>query len=78
MKITIDTELEAIIVPDTFYDTIDKQNKVLADNGVEKRINYTDYVKQQFEKAIANPMKRNSDVKKKRRNVQTVSVKELQ
>ena len=33
MRFTIDTELERIIVPDTFFNQIDKMNAVLEPNG---------------------------------------------
>lgn len=61
MRITIDTELNAIVVPNKFYLEIDKLNKVVTERGGAK-IDYTEYVKSEFDKAIANPMKRVSDV----------------
>lgn len=67
MRIIIDTEKEQIIVPDTFYHTIDKKNDVLRQAGVtDKKIEYIDYVKDCFEKAVANPWVRKSDLSKKR------------
>lgn len=67
MRIIIDTDKEQIIVPDTFYKTIDKKNDVLKQAGItDKRIEYVDYVKDCFEKAVANPWVRKSDLSKKR------------
>lgn len=60
MKITIDTDKELIIVPDTYYANIDKMNKNI-ELGGGTPVDYTDYVKKSFEAAIANPMKRKSD-----------------
>jgi len=61
VRITIDTELNAIIVPNKFYEEIDKLNKVVAERGGEK-IDYTQYVRDEFAKAIDSPMKRLADV----------------
>ena len=62
MKITIDTDKEIIVVPNTFYGNIDKMNEALKLAGVDdKRIDYVQYVKDSFEKAIANPLQRKSD-----------------
>lgn len=41
MRFTIDTELDRIIVPDTFFNQIDKMNAVLEANGAaDKKIDY--------------------------------------
>lgn len=61
MKITIDTEREAIIVVDSFFKQIDKINDAIKMGGGTE-ITYTDYVKQQFEKAIQNPLLRKADL----------------
>ena len=37
MRIIIDTEREQIIVPDTFYQTIDKKNELLEKIGVKDK-----------------------------------------
>lgn len=64
MRITIDTELNRVIVPDTFYKTIDEKNRVLVENGAEdKKIDYIQFVKDKFEKAMENPLIRKADVK---------------
>ena len=66
MRIEIDTELNTIIVPNSFFNRIDQMNKVLAENGAEdKKIEYTKYVKDAFEKAINNKLVRKSDLKHK-------------
>lgn len=63
MRITIDTEIERIIVPNTFFRAIDKKNEVLKEAGVEnKTIDYTQYVKDCFEKAVQHSFVRKSDV----------------
>lgn len=67
MRIIIDTETEKIIVPDTFYKTIDKKNEVLKQAGVtDKKIEYDAYVKECFNKAVANPWIRKSDLSSKK------------
>ena len=65
MRVIIDTEKEQIIVPDTFYRTIDKKNEVLAKAGAEIKIEYEAYVKDAFEKAMKKPWIRKSDLPKK-------------
>ena len=63
MRIIIDTDKELIIVPDTFYKTIDKKNDVLKQAGITyKKIEYIDYVKDCFAKAVEKPWARKSDV----------------
>ena len=66
MRIIIDTELERIIVPDSFFNQIDRMNKVLeenADEGTEaKKVDYTAYVKKAFETASAKPLIRKADL----------------
>ena len=52
MRIIIDTELNKIIVPDSFFNQIDKMNKVLAENDSDKKVDYIEYIKGSFEKAI--------------------------
>lgn len=65
MRIIIDTELQRIIVPDSFFNQIDKMNKVLADNGADTKIDYEKYIKDAFEKASVNAPIRKADLKKK-------------
>lgn len=65
MRIIIDTEREAIVVANSFFTNIDKQNKVLADNGVDKKVDYVEFIKKEFNKAINKPLLRQSDIKKK-------------
>lgn len=66
MRIIIDTEKEQIIVPDTFYKEIDKKNDVLKKAGItDKKIEYVDYVKDCFAKAVDKPWIRKSDLKRK-------------
>jgi len=63
MRIIIDTEKERIIVPDSFFNQIDKMNKVLAENGTDKKVDYVQYIKDTFEKASKNAPVRKSDLK---------------
>ena len=65
MRVVIDTEREQIIVPDTFYRTIDKKNEVLEKAGADIKIDYVDYVKNAFENAVQKPWIRKSDLPKK-------------
>ena len=67
MRIIIDTDREQIIVPDTFYKSIDKKNEVLKQAGVtDKKIEYEEYVRECFERAMEAPWVRKSDLAKKR------------
>ena len=65
MRIIIDTEKEKIIVPDSFFNQIDKMNNVLAENGADKKIDYEQFIKDAFEKASKNAPIRKADLKKK-------------
>lgn len=63
MRFTIDTNLNRVIVPDTFFNQIDKMNEVLISNGAEdKKIDYQVYIREQIEKALKNAPVRKSDV----------------
>ena len=64
MRFTIDTTLERIIVPDSFFNQIDKMNQVLAERGaVDKKIDYVQYINEAIAKAQKNAPVRKSDVK---------------
>ena len=64
MRFIIDTNLERVIVPDSFFNQIDKMNQVLVENGAaDKKIDYVQYIKDAMEKAIANAPVRKADVK---------------
>lgn len=65
MRFTIDTDLERIIVPDTFFNQIDKMNAVLVEHGGEnvKKIDYVEYIKEAIKKAEENAPVRKSDIK---------------
>lgn len=69
MRIIIDTDTNTIIVPNTYYAKIDEKNEVLEKHGGAKspKIDYTQYIKDAFQKAINNPFKRQEDVAKKRK-----------
>lgn len=61
MRIIIDTEKGRIILPKSFFPTLDKMNKILADGGSDKRWTADEYVRDQFEKAINETMLRTDD-----------------
>ena len=64
MRIILDTELERFIVPDTFFNQIDKMNAVLAENGAaDKKIDYVEYINTAVAKAQKNAPVRKADVK---------------
>ena len=68
MRFTIDTELERIIVPDTFFNQIDKMNAVLIANGAEdKKIDYVKYINDAIAKAQKHAPVRKADVKSLKR-----------
>ena len=68
MRFTIDTELERIIVPDTFFNQIDKMNAILIANGAEdKKIDYVEYINNAIAKAQKNQPIRKADVKSLKR-----------
>ena len=72
MRITIDTELNAIIVPNSYYIQVDKLNDVIEAAG-GKKLDYTDYIKTCFDKAYATQVIRAEDVKKIKGNKKTKS-----
>lgn len=63
MIIKLDTDNDTIIVANSFYKQIDKMNEAVAFAGGTK-IDYTDFIKQHFNKAIENPVVRQMDIKK--------------
>lgn len=67
MRITIDTELQAIIVPESYYMQVDKLNEVIEEAGGEA-LDYTKYIKTCFEKAYNTQIIRQGDVAKMKDN----------
>lgn len=65
MRVEIDLEDKRIIVPDSYFNYIDKKNKVLEEQGIDKKIEYTQYIKDAFELSIKNAILRKSDLKRK-------------
>ncbi len=63
MRIVIDTELQAIIVPESYYMQVDKLNEVITEAG-GKELDYTAYIRTCFEKAYATQIVRQGDVAK--------------
>lgn len=62
MRITIDTELQAIIVPDSYYMQVDKLNEIIIECGGQP-LDYTRYIKSCFEKAYASSIIRQGELK---------------
>ena len=67
MRIIIDTEENVVIVPETYFKQIGKMNEIIEESG-GKKIDYTQYVKDAFAKAISNPIVRPSDVTTRRKS----------
>ena len=64
MRFIVDTNLERIIVPDSFFNQIDKMNQVLEENGAgDKKIDYVQYINEAIEKAKKHAPVRKSDLK---------------
>lgn len=63
MRIVIDTELQAIIVPESYYTQVDKLNEVITEAG-GNALDYTAYIHTCFEKAYATQIVRQGDVAK--------------
>lgn len=63
MRFIIDTKYERIIVPDSFFNQIDKMNQVLRENGSEKVIDYVQYINDAIAKAQKNTPVRKGDLK---------------
>lgn len=63
MRITIDTELQAIIVPDSYYIQVDKLNEIIDEAGGEA-LDYKKYIKSCFDKAYETQVVRQSDIAK--------------
>ena len=53
MRITIDTELQSIIVPNSYYAQIDKLNDIIMAAG-GKPLDYVEYIRNCFQTALAN------------------------
>lgn len=65
MRIIIDTELQAVIVPDSYYAQVDKLNEIITECGGRK-LDYTDYIKTCFDKAYASKVISQSELTKLR------------
>lgn len=63
MRITIDTELQVIIVPDSYYDHVDRLNEIITEAGGDE-LEYKTYIKTLFDKAYNTKIIRTEDVKK--------------
>ena len=65
MRITIDTDLQAIIVPESYYMQVDKLNEVIEEAG-GKKLDYSEYIESCFNKAYHTQIIRQNDVAKMR------------
>lgn len=63
MRITIDTDLQAIIVPESYYMQVDKLNEVIEEAGGTK-LDYSEYIESCFNKAYHTQIIRQNDVAK--------------
>lgn len=61
MRIIIDTDKGRIILPKSFFPSLDKMNKILSEGGSDKKWTAEDYVRDQFEKAMKETMLRAED-----------------
>lgn len=61
MRIIIDTDLQAIIVPDSYTTHVDRLNEVITEAGGQP-LDYTSYIRTCFEKAYATKVIRLSEV----------------
>ena len=61
MRIIIDTDKGRIILPKSFFPTLDKMNKILAEGGSDKKWKAESYVQDQFDKAMKETMLRAED-----------------
>lgn len=61
MRVILDTEKGRIILPKSFFPTLDKMNKILAEGGSDKKWTAETYVKEQFDKAMKETMLRAGD-----------------
>ena len=64
MRITIDTSIDRVIVPDSFFNQIDKMNLMIkATDENQSPIDYKAYLEKAIAKAMQNAPVRKSDVK---------------
>ena len=64
MRIIIDTSLDRVIVPDSFFNQIDKMNSMIkATDENQSAIDYKAYLEKAIAKAMQNAPVRKSDIK---------------
>ena len=61
MRITIDTELRVIIVPNSYYAQIDRLNEIITAAGGTK-LDYANYIRDCFDNAISTKIICQSEV----------------
>lgn len=74
MRITIDTELQAIIVPDSYYMQVDKLNEIIVSAGGNK-LDYAAFIKTCFEKAYETQIVCHGDIAKLKPHRKTAKAK---
>ncbi len=67
MRIVIDTDLQVIIVPNSYYNQVDALNEIIESAG-GKKLDYTEYINTLFQKAYQTKIIRQSDVANERGN----------
>ena len=63
MRIIIDTDIQAIIVPDSYYTQVDRLNEIIVEAG-GKKLDHKAYIRTCFDKAYNARIMRYSDVVK--------------
>lgn len=64
MRIIIDTSIDRVIVPDSFFNQIDKMNSMIkATDENQSAIDYKAYLEKAIAKAMQNAPVRKSDIK---------------
>ena len=64
MRIIIDTSIDRVIVPDSFFNQIDKMNLMIkATDENQNAIDYKAYLEKAIAKALTNAPVRKSDLK---------------
>ena len=61
MRIIIDTDLQVVIVPNSYYNQVDALNEIIEAAG-GKKLDYTEYINTLFQKAYSTKIIRQSDV----------------
>ena len=76
-RIIIDTELQAIIVPDSYYTQVDKLNEIIIHAGGNK-LDYVKFIRTCFDKAYETQVISQSDVPKLKSRLKAAKAKPAQ